>query len=128
MTMKQLHTPSNRRRGMAIELAITVLMIVFALGTVLVTTALMQNNNRNQLRNTAEQSFALDRLGEQFCIAVKNGEDLTAWAQSVEEFTATVQQDAENTQLLLQQDENTVLRVVLQSENGQHTVTAWEYR
>ena len=67
----QMTPPRNRRRGVAIEMALAALVVVFALCTLLVTlSAYSRTDNTKQNRAFAD-SVALDQIGEDFLTALE---------------------------------------------------------
>jgi hypothetical protein len=61
------------RRGMAMELAMLVMVVTFALSLLLTTFALMQANQKKiDLRDTKEK-IALEQIGEDYLAACKSG-------------------------------------------------------
>ena len=55
------------RRGMAMEMAMLVMVVTFALGTLMVTVALMQNNSVSAIKKDFNEKVALEQIGEDFC-------------------------------------------------------------
>lgn len=55
------------RRGMAMEMAMLVMVVTFALGTLMVTVALMQNNSVSAIKKDFNEKVALEQIGENFC-------------------------------------------------------------
>ena len=78
-----LNTKQKRRRGVAMELAIAVVLILSALSILLVSTALLQSSRARINQKTLESEVRLCEIGEDFCAAVAAGEELAAWQQSV---------------------------------------------
>lgn len=62
------------RRGMAMEMAMLVMVVTFALGTLMVTVALMQNNSVSAIKKDFNEKVALEQIGEDFCRQVEKGE------------------------------------------------------
>ena len=55
------------RRGMAMEMAMLVMVVTFALGTLMVTVALMQNNSVSAIERDFNEKVELEQIGENFC-------------------------------------------------------------
>ena len=55
------------RRGMAMEMAMLVMVVTFALGTLMVTVALMQNNSVSAIEKDFNEKVELEQIGENFC-------------------------------------------------------------
>ena len=61
------------RRGMAMEMAMLVMAVTFALGTLMVTVALMQNNSVSAIKKDFNEKLELEQIGENFCKQVATG-------------------------------------------------------
>ncbi len=71
MQNKRLHKKASRNRGVAIEMALSMLVLVFALCTLLVTFTLSSRSESKQLGKALEQKAMLDQVGEDFLYHVK---------------------------------------------------------
>ena len=67
------------RRGAAIELAIMMMVFSIFITTIILTTALLQNEHKTKAQLGIEQDIFLEQLGEEFVNAVLNGEGNTGW-------------------------------------------------
>ena len=74
------------RRGAAIELAIMMMVFSIFITTIILTTALLQNEHKTKAQLGIEQDIFLEQLGEEFVEAIRNG--------NVEEWLS--QYDSEN--------------------------------
>ena len=61
------------RRGMAMEMAMLVMVVTFALGTLMVTVALMQNTSVSAIQKDFNEKLERERIGENFCKQVATG-------------------------------------------------------
>ena len=52
---------------MAMEMAMLVMVVTFALGTLMVTVALMQNNSVSAIEKDFNEKVELEQIGENFC-------------------------------------------------------------
>ena len=52
---------------MAMEMAMLVMVVTFALGTLMVTVALMQNNSVSAIERDFNEKVELEQIGENFC-------------------------------------------------------------
>ena len=119
------------RRGLGVELALLVLMVVFSLSGLLVSTALLEKNHLEQERTALQQRIELDALGEEFC------KTPTSWTLHHEHFTSQIQHDDENNRIamhiyLKSDDPETpgpcVLTIVLKDNGGNcYTVEQWTH-
>ena len=55
------------------EMAMLVMAVTFALGTLMVTVALMQNNSVSAIQKDFNEKLELERIGEAFCKQVAAG-------------------------------------------------------
>ena len=61
------------RRGVAMEMAMIVMVVVFALGALMVSVALMQSSRVRSIKNSFDERLVLEQLGEDFCKRVATG-------------------------------------------------------
>lgn len=61
------------RRGAAMEMAMIVMVVVFALGALMVSVALMQSSRVRSIKNSFDERLVLEQLGEDFCKQVATG-------------------------------------------------------
>jgi hypothetical protein len=116
-----LNTENGRRRGLAMELAIGVMVVASALSVLILTTSMLQNSRRLSAKETTQEKITLSEIGESFCYAVSNGDDLVQWAEGIKGYQASCNEKT----LSLYDDKNElVLTVVLSDENQ---VTEWTY-
>ena len=83
---------NDKRRGIAVEMAIITLMLMFALSTILVTVSMINNKSKNSSSEKLTDRLNIDSIGESFVNAIANGYDddaLADWAaQYQSEYTA----------------------------------------
>ncbi len=109
------------RRGVAIEMAIMVAVLLFALSTLVLTTTLLQKRAMNREELDMTRGMVLEQIGEDFCAARAGGVGFVA--PETEEFEIT----ADDTTLTVA-DKHTgevLLRVVLTNTGGKYTVAEW---
>lgn len=124
-----LHKLKNDRRGVALELAIVLLVVTFALSTLVLATSLLQHSQKTHAENALPRSIVLEQIGEAFCSATAAGIDPSEWMGAYPDYTITV--DA----LVLtvsQRDPETgsdtiLLTVELTYADGKYTVAQWRY-
>ena len=61
------------RRGVDMEMAMIVMVVVFALGALMVSVALMQSSRVRSIKNSFDERLVLEQLGEDFCKRVATG-------------------------------------------------------
>ena len=112
------------RRGVAIEMAIMMTVVMFALSTLVLTTALLQHGRKVRAEQSMTRGIVLDQIGEDFCAAVA-GNAGDAWkAPYLEDYNIEV---LGKTLLVTDKDsEELLLRIVLtQTGANSYTVKEW---
>ena len=74
MTMKFTKKIRDDRKGLAIELAMMVMVVTFALSILLTTVALLQVDHSNSNMQDVKRRYELEQIGENYLAALKNGE------------------------------------------------------
>ena len=112
------------RRGAALEMAIMMSVVTFALSTLVLTTALLQHGRKVRAERSMTQGIVLDQMGEDFC-AAKVGKIGADWQTPYQEDYDIAVFD----KMLLVTDKDSgelLLRVVLtQTSEGCYTVKEW---
>lgn len=132
--MRYLNTKSKRRRGLAIELALLVMILLSAFSILIVNTALLQNSHKTANDTKFKERITLSEIGEDFCSAVKNGEDMITWQESVTSFNAIANKSTSfdgtlGATLTLYDHEGTLLMSVALSAKPTepYKITEWTY-
>ena len=100
----------RNKRGIAIETALFMMVVVFALCTLLLTFALY-SRNQNVIANDRFESLALtEQIGEDFYYSVKNNESMDTGAYTDRSVTVSEEADI-------------ITLVVTDSNNGDHLLT-----
>lgn len=112
------------RRGAAMEMAIMMSVVMFALSTLVLTTALLQHGRKTRAERSMTQGIVLDQIGEDFCAATARGAGNAWQAPYQEEYDIVVMG---KTLLVTKKDSNELLlQVVLtQTGDGRYTVKEW---
>ena len=120
-----LHKLKNDRRGVALEMAIILLVLTFALSTLVLTTSLLQHSKKVKAENEMPQTVALEQIGQSFCAGIAAGQVPDQWHGTYLGYSITVDG---LTLTVSQKDSGTVLlTVVLQQEGTNFTVVRWSY-
>ena len=113
----------NDRRGVALEMAITLLMVTFALSTLVLTTSLLQHSKKIAAEKQMPRTVALEQIGQRFCTATAAGQNPAEWSAAYPDYTVTVDG---LTLTVCEKDSDTVLlTVVLEYADGKYTVIQW---
>lgn len=89
--MKTARNARRRDRGVAIEMALSMMVMVFAMCTLLLTFALSSRSENKRLNNAFAQSAELDQIGEDFLYKVRQtGFNADGYAITSETYAATV--------------------------------------
>ena len=120
-----LHKLKNDRRGVALEMAITLLVVTFALSTLVLTTSLLQHSKKVQADNQLPRTVALEQISEAFCVATASGDRTHDWAAAYPDYLMDI---SDNGLTLTVSDKNsgTVLLILeLEQNDGKYTVVQW---
>lgn len=116
-------------RGVAIEMAMVMLVVVFALCTLLLTFSLTSRNGSKSRGQALEQSAALEQLGEDFLYAVRQDNfDAAAYAVGSADYTGTVTVEGDTYCLTLTRRENSRHALTVKVErqgNGEWKLVTW---
>ncbi len=111
------------RKGAALEMAIMLAVVTFALSTLVLTVALLQHNSKINAEKNMTRGIVLEQVGEDFCYAVANGTGHD-WKNGYTQYDIVI----EDTSLAVT-DRSTgtlLLKVVLTAAgDGSYTVTEW---
>jgi len=111
------------RKGAAIEMAIMLVMVTFALSTLVLSTALLLHVREEKAELRTTQGIVLEQIGERFCSAAAQGDVTHEWVSQYPDYTITV------TNLTLTAADiksgEVLLTVELAPVEGGYTVTRW---
>ena len=115
----------NLKKGIAIELAIYVMVIVVGLSSLLVSVTIFNKNNSVDMKKTVSERILLDQIGESFVVAVKEEKNLDEWKQNVDGYSADI---ISGTQMVLK-DSLGIVKLSIKLENylGGYKITEWKY-
>lgn len=119
--MKRRSDKNKGRRGLGIELALLVLMVVFGLSALLVSTALLEKDNLDRDKAALAQRMELDKLAEDFCASA----DKVNWQPSDSIYSASVTNDGCTMELML--EDECLLTVVLEKSADVYKVVQWTH-
>jgi hypothetical protein len=129
MMFKYLKTKNSRRRGIALEMAIFVLLLCFGLSILIMTTTMVQKSNYNRIISEQTEKLELERIGAEFCTAVrKDNIDYFEWKVSEETNYKPVCSVFENMQQLIIQGENFKIIVEVTKVEDDYKITRWELK
>ena len=121
-----LQDKNARRRGLGIEIALLVLLAVFAMSALLVSTAVLERDGMNSRSEETLERLVLDQIGENFCAAVKAGNSWS-FADGVYESKNVVINGEEASMQLTTADSVDKLEISLKKISEKWTVTQWVY-
>lgn len=124
-----LHKLRRDRRGVALEMAITLLMVTFALSTLVLSTSLLQHSRKVAVENETPRNVILEQIGQSFCAATAARKNVNQWSADWSAAYPDYDIAAQGLKLTVSlPDSDTVLLTVeLKHENGKYTVTQWSY-
>lgn len=106
------------RRGIAIEMAILMTVICFAVSGIVLSTALLQHEKKVRAEERLAESVILEQITEKFAAAADKG-TVVSW---VEENYPEYEAAASSTNLTVTKDGETVLTVVISGKK----ITCWK--
>lgn len=115
----------NDRKGIALEMAIMLLVITFALSALVLTTSLLQHNKKVRAENQLPRTVALEQIGEAFCAGTAAGTDPSQWIGQYPDYTITV--DGLKLTVSAKDSDALLLSVELRQEGDRYTVIQWSY-
>lgn len=131
--IKRFAKSRESRRGVAIELAIMVIVITLALSILLTSISIIQTSNKNTRKKELAFQIELDQIGDEFFAEVKKGNTNFSNIFTESKYDCSVSDDG----LILTVKEKTgdtedqgktLLTVELKKdENGTVTVKKWAY-
>lgn len=131
--IKRFAKSRESRRGVAIELAIMVIVITLALSILLTSISIIQTSNKNTRKKELAFQIELDQIGDEFFAEVKKGNTNFSNIFTESKYDCSVSDDG----LILMVKEKTgdtedqgktLLTVELEKdENGTVTVKKWAY-
>lgn len=113
----------RRKKGIAIEMAIGIMLVVVSLSGLLVSVSVLNRTSSNSLSNDVYERLYLDQIGESFVSAVKNGTH-NAWDDGDADYSATVS----GMELTLKDSQGNVkLSIKMENYQGDFKITQWKY-
>lgn len=134
--IKRFARSRDSRRGVAIELAIMVLVITLALSILLTSISLIQNSDKNARKKELTLHTELDQIGDAFFAEAKKGTQDFSTFDSDESYECDANFDSQSNSYTLTVKEKaeegetgkTLLTVVLEKDaSGKITVKKWAY-
>ena len=112
------------RRGIALEMAITLIMVTFALSTLILTVAMLQHTEQQAAERELEETILLEQMGEDFCRSVIDGTG-TGWVNAYpEEYTIEIN---DLTLTVMEKESGELLMTVeLASASEGYTIVKWK--
>ena len=128
--MKKHTVCKNKRlkKGVAIELALLLMVVVFGLCALLVSLTVISNDNSKKQTLSLEQKLLIDQVGTEFSRAVRSGNNFELGQELSETYFATtfVQDGLHQLVLKLNDDEQTVVLTVKLNATD-FKVIEWKY-
>jgi hypothetical protein len=114
------------RRGMAMEMAMLVMVVTFALGTLMVTVALMQNNSVSAIKKDFNEKVVLEQIGENFCKQVETGNINAAGLSDIYDVSI----DAENLVLVAKEKDSgkIAMTIDIDVKDNTYEIVKWEIK
>lgn len=110
------------RKGVAIEMAMLVMVVLFSFSVLLTTTALLHHDKREKAQKGVAQTVVMEQIAYDFCASAGTGED--SWVEKYPDYEVSVS-PMELT--VKEKDTKTVLlHVTLQNDAGTYRILLWE--
>lgn len=122
----------NRKRGMAMEMAIFVLVVFLALSMLIVTFIAISTNHKNKELKAVTRAVEVNSIGESYLSSISQGEAFVDWQSGLEDgYTATetawVAGEKEGLEmLLLDGNGKQALYIKLVETDTGYTVLEWK--
>jgi len=111
------------RKGVAIEMAIMMVVITFALTTLVLTTSLLMYTKQTNAEVHMAESAVLEQIGRSFCDAVARGDTEHTWIDLYPDYTITL--DALTLTVAEKDGAEVRLTVELSNTDGVYTIVKW---
>lgn len=122
--MKYMRKLLRDRRGIAMEMAMMVMVVTIALGTLMVTVALMQDNSTRSITRRFDEKLELEQIGEDFCAHVVNKNEMPSY----EDYDVSVSEDGDASTLTVKKKGggDVLMTVSVKSDSGKYEIVQWE--
>lgn len=130
---------ARNKKGVVIELAMMIMLVVFTLASLIATTSMLQGRQRISIEKSLANHLEVDPIGESFCGLFKDGvlEESEVNALIARFSAYLIEVDGDASEYLLTVDsipavgsDNTakrLLTVVVTNQNSNYVVTQWKY-
>lgn len=121
-------TNLKSRKGVAMEMAMLVMVVAFALGALMVTVALMQTNRAASIKNEFTKQVELENIGEKFCAEVKinNGD---AFAYRDDSYKASAEEaNGDNLKLTVKEKKSNKTVMIVEINKTTKKIEKWEIK
>lgn len=120
--MKYLRNIKTDRKGIAIEMALLVMMVLFSFSILITTTSLLHHNKKTTSQRELENTVAVEQIASSFCKAVQ-GDD-TGWTSRYPDYDIDVQ--GLTLTVKKKDSEDLLLTMTLVEEAGTYRITSWQ--
>ena len=126
MIKKRSNKLNRLKKGVAIELALLLMLAVFALCTLLVSLALISKDSSDKQFSSLEQKLVLDQVGLSFVNANTN-EDFLLDSSLATTYTATTSVDGDGVRKLIIKNHSTTQTVFTVMLDSSNKIIEWKY-
>ena len=126
MIKKRSNKLNRLKKGVAIELALLLMLAVFALCTLLVSLALISKDSSDKQFSSLEQKLVLDQVGLSFVNANTN-EDFSLDSSLATTYTATTSVDGDGVLKLIIKNQSTTQTVFTVMLDISNKIIEWKY-
>lgn len=130
---------ARNKKGVVIELAMMIMLVVFTLASLIATTSMLQGRQRISIEKSLANHLEVDPIGESFCGLFKDGvlEESEVNALIARFSAYLIEVDGDASEYLLTVDTipavgsddtaKRLLTVVVTNQNSNYVVTQWKY-
>ena len=130
---------ARNKKGVVIELAMMIMLVVFTLASLIATTSMLQGRQRISIEKSLANHLEVDPIGESFCGLFKDGvlEESEVNALIARYSAYLIEVDGDASEYVLTVDTipavgsddtaKRLLTVVVTNQNPNYVVTQWKY-
>ncbi len=110
------------RRGIAIEMALLVMVITFSFSVMITATSLLHHDKKVKAEKELIRTVATEQIAQSFCATAGSGD--FSWVSYYPDYDILI--DGLNLTVKEKDSETVLLRVVLQNVDGTYRISVWE--
>ncbi len=120
--MNHLRTCLADRKGIAIEMAMLVMVVLFSFSVLITTTALLHHDKKAKAEEGLAHTVDMEQIAYDFCAAAGSGDN--SWMAEYPDYDISASDM--NLTVKEKESEAVLLRVTLQNDAGTYRISLWE--